>query len=275
MPELPEVETIRRQLAKEIVGSRLRRVTVRFGKRLQPSADKFVAAVTGATVRGVRRRAKLLLLDLSNGQSIATHLKMTGKYLLVPGKTAPGKHAHVVFDLADGRRLFFEDVRKFGYLKVLPTAEADSLIVGGQLYGPEPLEKSFTPAVLAACLMRRPGRTLKPLLMDQACVAGVGNIYADESLWRARIRPGRRVKTLSADEIRRLHDGIVASMRRSVKLGGTSADDYVNLYGRKGRNQLVLEAYGRGGRPCSRCGGPIKRVRMGGRGTHFCPKCQK
>lgn len=275
MPELPEVETMRRQLENEMRGVRIADVVVRFGKRLKPSPAKFRAAISGMTVKNVRRRAKLLLIGLSNGQTVAAHLKMTGSFLIKPNGAAPTKHTHVIFELADGRRLFFEDVRKFGFLKVLPTAEVEREIIAGDLYGPEPLLPDFTPERFAACLLRRPGRTLKPLLLDQTCIAGVGNIYADESLWRAKIRPGRRVKSLKADELRRLHRGVVDSLQASVERRGTSADSFVDLYGKKGENQFKLKAYGREGEPCPRCGGPIKRIRLGGRGTHYCPVCQK
>ncbi len=275
MPELPEVETIRRQLEKEIVGARVKSVEIFFGKRLHPSAAEFRRLTEGARFVSAGRRAKMLLLGLDNGRTIVAHLKMTGRFLLMPPGAAATKHTHVVFGLADGRRLFFEDFRKFGYLKVVPDAEVAAVVVGQSGLGPEPLERSFTPAGLESCLLAHPGRRIKPLLMDQSCVAGVGNIYADESLWRARLRPDRKVKSLKAGDFRRLYQGIVASLRASLKLGGTSADDYLDLYGRQGRNQLQLKAYGRGGERCGRCGGPIRKIRFGGRGTHFCPKCQK
>jgi formamidopyrimidine-DNA glycosylase len=275
MPELPEVETIRRQLKREAVGARIRRVEIRFGKRLHPSAEGFRQAVEGAAILDVRRRAKMLLIGLDNGQTIVVHLKMTGKLLLRRRSDVPTKHVHVVFDLADGRRIFFDDVRKFGYLKAIPTARVDSEIVGGESFGPEPLEKDFTAERLGACLLKHPARAVKPLLMDQTCVAGIGNIYADEALWRARVRPDRRVKTLTRDELKRLRRGIQDSLELSLKYRGTSADDYVDFYGRQGENQLKLKAYGREGERCERCGGPIKRVRLGGRSAHYCPKCQR
>jgi len=275
MPELPEVETIRRQLQKEIVGARVSRVEVRFGKRLHPSAAGFRKAVEGAVILNVRRRAKMLLVGLDNAQTIVAHLKMTGRFLLQKGSAVPTKHVHVIFDLADGRRLFFEDVRKFGYLKALPTAEVEAGIVSGGEYGPEPLERSFTAQQLGSCLFKRPTRAIKPLLMDQSCIAGIGNIYADEALWRAKVRPERRVNTLTREELRRLHKGIKDSLETSLKYRGTSADDYLDLYGQQGENQLKLKAYGREGERCPRCGGRIRRVRLGGRSAHYCPKCQK
>ncbi len=275
MPELPEVETIRRQLEKEVVGARIARVEVFFGKRLHPSVEGFRRAVEGAAVLNVRRRAKMLLIGLDNGQTIVAHLKMTGRFLLQTGAAKPSKHVHVVFHLADGRRLFFEDVRKFGYLKALPTSAVEAEIVSGGELGPEPLAKGFTPEVLDACLLKHSGRAIKPLLMDQTCVAGIGNIYGDEALWRARVRPMRRVKTLKHEELDRLYKGIKDSLKQSLKYRGTSADDYLDLYGREGKNQLRLKVYGREGERCPRCGGPIKRVRLGGRSAHYCPKCQK
>ncbi|OGL72797.1 DNA-formamidopyrimidine glycosylase [Candidatus Uhrbacteria bacterium RIFCSPHIGHO2_02_FULL_60_10] len=274
MPELPEVETIRRQLEKEIVGSRVAAVTVRFGKRLKPSAAAVKRAAAGGKILSVGRRAKLLLINLDTGWTLAAHLKMTGKFLINAPGTEPGKHTHLIFDLADGRRLFFNDVRKFGYLRAVRTERLEKEVFAEAGYGPEPLARDFTAERLAACIRPRPGKPIKPLLMDQTCVAGIGNIYADEACWLAGIRPDRRVKTLTESETRRLHRGIVDCLRRSVRLRGTSADDYADLYGQPGRNQLKLEVYGREGERCRRCGGTVKKIRLGGRAAHYCPGCQ-
>lgn len=275
MPELPEVETIRRQLEKEVVGAKIADVAVRFAGRLNVTGPTFVKTVRGVRIAAVGRRAKLLLIGLSNGWTIAVHLKMTGRFLLKPKGTAPGKHDHVIFSLADGRELFFEDVRKFGFLKLFKTDQLEAKVFSKEGYGPEPLEKGFTAKVLAACVLGRGPTKIKAKLMAQTCIAGIGNIYADESLWHAGIRPMRSVDSLKPAELERLHRAVVAILRESIRRQGTSADDYINLYGEKGTNSEKLEVYGRGGERCSRCGTKIKKITFAGRGTHYCPKCQK
>jgi len=282
MPELPEVETIRRQLEKEVKGRTVRAVDVFFAGRLNMPAKKFAAAIAGARISSLRRRAKLLVIDFSNGTSLAVHLKMTGRFLLITAGEKYGvrrgggeKHVHVVFRLSGGKDLAFEDARKFGYLKLMATAELDNTLMGDKRYGPEPLEKSFTAARLAECL-RGPGpRQLKAKLLSQECVAGVGNIYADEGCWRAGVLPTRKISTLSDAEATALYQGIVGALRDSIRRRGTSADRYLDLYGRKGTNVAALAVYGREGKPCPRCATPIKKIRFAGRGTHFCPSCQK
>lgn len=275
MPELPEVETIRRQMERDVVGRKVEGVVVRFGGRLNVKPAAFAAGVAGATLVAAGRRAKLLILGLSNGNSLVVHLKMTGRFLLVPAGTAPTKHAHVVFRLSGGNDLHFEDVRKFGYLRLYRTEDLAREVFDKEAYGPEPLDPSFTPSRFAMCVRGRGKKRIKPLLMEQTCIAGIGNIYADESLWGARIRPQRKADSLSDADLRRLHDAVRESLKASLKLRGTSADMYVDLYGKKGENLSRLKAYGREGEPCGRCGTPIKKIAFAGRGTHFCPKCQK
>ncbi len=275
MPELPEVETIRRQLAREVTGAVIRSVDVRFGKRLNLPAAKFAATVRGARIADVGRRAKLLIFTLANGWTMVAHLKMTGRFLLVREGARPNKHTHVVFHLSGGRQLFFEDVRKFGFIKLFPTADVARDVFEKEQYGPEPLEKSFGFDRFAGCLLAHASRRIKQALMDQTCIAGIGNIYADESLWRAAVRPDRRISTLSRSELQKLYRGILTSFRESIRYHGTSADMYVDLYGRQGSYVPRLRVYGREGLRCYRCGGIIAKTRLGGRGTHFCPKCQK
>jgi formamidopyrimidine-DNA glycosylase len=274
MPELPEVETVRRQLHKELTGRKIRSVEVNYGGRLNVPADFFVATVAGRTVKAVERRAKLLIIRLSGGWTLLSHLKMTGLYRLVPKGAKAGKHDHLVFRLAGAHDLMFNDFRKFGFIRLYRDAEADA-VVAREGYGPEPLERAFTSTVFSTCLRRRPNGKVKQVLMDQQCVAGIGNIYADESLWAARVAPTRPVKKLKDTELARLHDSIVAALKASVKRRGTSAENFFDLYGRKGTNVKFLQAYGREGEPCARCGTPLKKVRLAGRGTVFCTKCQK
>jgi formamidopyrimidine-DNA glycosylase len=275
MPELPEVETIRRQLEKEVKSRTIEAVEVRFAGRLNMPAKEFAKAVSGARITSVGRRAKLLLIGLSSGWTMVVHLKMTGRFLLVPAGAAPTKHTHLVFGMSDGRRLLFEDTRKFGFVKLIRTEELGAKVFAKERYGPEPLEPSFTAAVFASCIRGRGNKKIKPLLMDQTCIAGIGNIYADEACWKARVRPTRPARALSEAELKALWVGARQAMRQALEDRGTSADMYVDLYGEQGDHVPKLEAYGRDGQKCRRCGGVIKKIRLAGRGAHYCPVCQR
>jgi formamidopyrimidine-DNA glycosylase len=275
MPELPEVETIRRQMEKELVGAKILGVDVRFSGRLNVPAAAFKKAVEGSKVVSAGRRAKLLLVGLSNGMTLVAHLKMTGRFLLAKGAVAPGKHAHLVFRLDQGRTLLFEDVRKFGYVKLLRTADLERDVFDKEGYGPEPLDPSFTFDRFRMCVTGRGPKRIKPMLMAQTCIAGIGNIYADEACWRAKVRPDRRISSLKPAELRGLYDGAKAALVEALARRGSSADDYVDLHGRQGENLPFLKVYGREGEKCLRCRGTIAKTRLAGRGTHFCPKCQK
>lgn len=275
MPELPEVETIRRQMEKEIVGARILGVDVRFSGRLNVSAKAFANAVAGSRVKAVGRRAKLLLVHLSNGKSLVVHLKMTGRFLLAKGSPVPGKHAHLVFRLSGKRTLFFEDVRKFGFVKLFRTDELEEKVFDKEAYGPEPLDKAFTFERFRTRVTGPGPKKVKPMLMAQSCIAGVGNIYADESCWSAGVLPTRTTASLSEKELRGIYDGVRRTLAEAVKVRGSSADDYVDLYGEKGEYVPRLKVYGREGKRCVRCGGVVKKIRFAGRGTHFCPGCQR
>jgi len=275
MPELPEVETIRRQLSKEIVGRRVSSVDVFFAKRLNVPAKKFIGEVTGRRVKAIRRRAKMLLIDLSGGLTMAVHLKMTGRLLITKTGVAPTEHTHLVFVFTGGKRLMFEDVRKFGWVRLFETAAVEDDLIGPMGLGPEPFDTGFTPESLVRCLQARGRSKIKPLIMSQKCVTGAGNIYTDEALWKARIRPDRKAGTLTRQEAIRLHAEIRSVLKEAIRRRGSSVDDYVDAYGKPGTYEMKHEAYGRGGEKCARCGGLIRKVRLGGRGTHFCPKCQR
>lgn len=275
MPELPEVETIRRQLAEEIVGRTVRSVDIRFSGRINLSPARFRRGVEGRRILSVGRRAKLLLLNLSGGSTVVIHLKMTGKLLLAEPDHDPGKHTHVVFALSGGRTVFFDDVRKFGFIRLYSTSDLEREVFGPAGFGPEPLEPGFTEDGFADCLRRHGRAAIKPLLLSQKCVVGAGNIYADESLWASRIRPDRKAGTLKKREVSELYAALREILRRAVRLGGSSVDDYRDAQGRTGRYARELKAYGRDGEQCFRCRSTIKKIRLGGRGTHFCPKCQK
>lgn len=275
MPELPEVETIRRQLEKVLVGKTIKSVEVRFGKKINLSAAKFIAKIRGAKSQAVRRRAKLLILDLSNKISLLIHLKMTGRLLYVSPNTKLTKHTHVIFNLSNDYKLFWEDIRKFGFIKVMPTVEVQDYLAR-KGYGPEPLEKDFSFEIFKKCLLKSPRKKIKPLLMEQTCLAGIGNIYADEGLWYAGVKPWRLAGSLSDGELISLYQGIKKVLLESIKYHGTSVDAYLDAYGKEGKFVPRLKAYGKEGTKCARHdGGVIKKIRLGGRGAHFCPKHQK
>lgn len=275
MPELPEVETLRRQMERAVKGRKILGVDVRFGGRIRPSPAALVKAATGAKFKSFGRRAKLLLLDLSNGWTIVTHLKMTGSYLLKKAGEKPTKHTHVVFHLDKKHDLWFEDVRKFGFLKVVKTADLEKDIFDQASYGPEPLDPSFTFKKFKMCVTSRPHKKIKPLLMEQTCIAGIGNIYADEAVWYGRVHPERTVGSLTEKELKGVYAGAIKSMKASIIRRGTSADSYYDLYGQKGDNVPYLKVYGREGKPCRRCGTALKKIRVAQRGAVYCPKCQK
>lgn len=273
MPELPEVETIRAQLDKGLRGKKIAAVQVLYGGRLRPSTVALTQGVTGRTIESVERRAKLLIWRLDHKCFLLAHLKMTGRFIFVPAEYHPGKHDHVIFYLSDHgntSRLVWSDVRKFGYLELADDKKLTSVLA---TYGPEPLLSS--PETLANRLVRPKTRSLKAALLNQATIAGIGNIYADEACHRAGLRPMRRLASLSSGERLRLAREVQQVLKEAVKQHGTSADDYVDTRGERGDFQRFLRVYGRKGQPCPVCRTPIKKTVHAQRGTHYCPKCQK
>jgi formamidopyrimidine-DNA glycosylase len=272
MPELPEVETVARELreggavrGQSVVGKTIERVTVRWPRHIaRPSARVLKQQLPGQTVVGLRRRGKYLVFDLSR-DVLLIHLKMSGDLRLVGGDAPPDKHAHTIFHFSDGTALRFRDTRKFG--KVFLVGEAEDVV--GRL-GPEPLEAGFTAARLGAMLAARK-RLLKPLLLDQTFLAGLGNIYTDEALHLAGLHPLRRSDSLSTAEVRALWNGIRRALRAGLRHNGASIDWVYQ----GGGYQRHFRVYDRAGEPCRRCGTPIRRIVVGQRGTHFCPGCQK
>jgi formamidopyrimidine-DNA glycosylase len=272
MPELPEVETVRADLESETVGRRIVRVDA-LGARTFRRYDvaDLVARTTGRVVVGVDRRGKYLLVRLDSSDVVVIHLRMSGQ-LLVAEVGAPRKpHTHAVFSFGEGAELRFVDPRTFGEVFVTSAAVPE---LGG--LGIEPLDPLFDHASLARRVTgRRVG--IKALLLDQRVIAGIGNMYADEILWRARIRYDRRGDRLSRPALRRLHDSIVTTLLDAIAHRGSSLADeqYRDLYGAVGAYQSLHNVYDRAGLPCPRCGRPIRRVRAVGRGTYFCPTCQR
>ena len=275
MPELPEVETVVRDLrAHGLEQAVIRAVAVYWPRTVSGlSPDGLARALAGRAIVGLSRRAKYIVVSLDSASRLIIHLRMTGKLRFAASDEQPGKHDHVVITLTDGRRLFFNDTRKFGRIQLVgPGLDPLSGL------GPEPLDDRFTPRVLRRQLGGK-SRMIKPLLLDQTTVAGLGNIYADEALWQARIHPERHADTLTAPEIRRLHAAIRDVLRQAVdNCGTTLGEGEANFYsvtGHRGRNADALKVFRRDGLPCPRCGTLLVRTVIGQRGTHFCPRCQK
>ncbi|HXF81827.1 MAG TPA: bifunctional DNA-formamidopyrimidine glycosylase/DNA-(apurinic or apyrimidinic site) lyase [bacterium] len=271
MAELPEVETMRADLEREVMGCRIGHVVVAQTRMLGGrAASELVERLTGQTIMGVRRRGKFLLLDLSSGDTLLLHRGMTGNLFLRDPHAPPDRHLHLVLALADGRELRLCDHRGFGAVRMLAPAEVAAL---DARLGPEPLGRDFTPAYLAGQLARRK-TPVKALLLNQRVVAGLGNIYTDEALWAARIHPARRCHTLHPCEAAALHAAVVQVLTEAIAHRGTTFSDYRDLYGRPGGNAAFLRVFHRAGQPCPRCGEAIRLIRVAGRGSSICPRCQ-
>jgi len=273
MPELPEVETICRDLQQSIVGLVIDQVEVRRADIIRGAAqDEFCRRLSGVTVEGVRRRAKMILIE-GHSEGLLIHLKMSGRLIYCPAEKDEEKHTHIIFHLSDGRHLRFIDTRRFGFLRLFSKSEAGKVPELSKL-GPEPLE--MTPAGFRELFKNKAmsRRALKTLLMDQTFIVGIGNIYADEILFAAGIMPKRLISSLSDKDIDNLYRETRRVLSEAIDNRGTTFSDYADASGAEGGHQEKLMAYGREGEPCFICGAPIKRVKLGGRGTHFCPKCQ-
>lgn len=273
MPELPEVETVRRSLVAKIVGLRIHALHVGdfSGMLAGARAEDVLSRIQGRVVQSIRRRAKYLIIDLDDETAIVIHLRMTGRLSAVPHDEPPLRFQHLAIEFDNGLDLRFSDQRKFG--RVVHIHE-DALRQLEQKLGREPLERAFSASWLEERLRRRPGK-IKPVLLDQGLIGGLGNIYVDESLFRARIHPERHANTLNPGEIRRIHRAIRSVLRAAVDGQGTTFSSFEDASGNAGRYGGELRVYGRGGKgPCPRCGMPLERSVVGGRGTSWCPRCQ-
>lgn len=269
MPELPEVETIARGLARAVAGKTIARAMVLRPTVVLPEASRFAAEIAGERIAGVGRRGKFVVLSLGSGRQLAVHLRMTGRLIVQPaGTTNPEPYSNVLLDLHDGTRICFADVRRFGRMRLAGPEEPWAAEVGL-----EPLSSDFSFERFSSLL---DGRTtpIKVFLLDQRRIAGIGNIYACEALWDARIRPVRPAGALSKPARRRLHASIVDVLRRAIEMRGTSVDDYVDADGLRGGFQNLLSVYGRDGESCPRCTRSIVRTVLAGRGTWWCRTCQ-
>ena len=273
MPELPEVETVRRTLEQLVLGKQIKEVSVFWPKIIKAPepVKQFQDALKGQTIHQIGRRGKFLIFTLDD-YAMVSHLRMEGKYGVHPNGEPYDKHTHVIFSFTDGTELRYRDVRKFGTMHLFKKGEEFNQMPLLHL-GPEPLSSEFTAEGLRAKLAKT-NRKIKPVLLDQTVVVGIGNIYVDESLFRAGIHPERIASSLSEEEIIRLHDEIVATLSEAVEKGGSTIRSYVNSQGQIGMFQLELNVYGRKGETCKKCGTPLEKLVVGGRGTHICPSCQ-
>jgi formamidopyrimidine-DNA glycosylase len=288
MPELPEVETIRAGLAKLLPGRVVKDVWYDWDKSFSNAPADVARFLVGATVEKVRRRAKVLIIELSSGWALIIHLKMTGQLVFVgtgqrfgaghPSKDMlaelPVKSTHVVLDFTDGSKLFFNDQRKFGWVRLLPAIEIPEIDFFKKV-GPEPLDSDFTVDLFIGRLMRRKNSNIKAVLLDQTVVAGVGNIYADESLWGARIHPATLVSQVPKTKLVALYNSLIDVLNLSIAKGGSTDRNYVDAEGQKGSYLSFANVFRKEGQPCPRCGTPIEKIRVAGRGTHICPRDQK
>lgn len=272
MPELPEVETIKRYLEKVIVGKKITAVEVLSKKQFLGKAKDII----GAKIIGLERRAKYLIVKLSNRKNLLIHLKLTGQLVWTPGANAdlPGKTTRIIIRFDKGT-LFFNDMRKFGWLKITRSAKCK---VQSELekLGPEPFSKDFNESYLKN-IFSKTARPIKLVLLDQEKIAGIGNIYANEALFETKINPQKPAKTLNQKEISRLKQAIVYVLKQGIKYGGSSAADeaYIKPDGSRGNYQQHFLVYQKQGQKCPKCSTVIKRVNLGGRGTFFCPACQR
>ncbi|MGQ9477276.1 MAG: bifunctional DNA-formamidopyrimidine glycosylase/DNA-(apurinic or apyrimidinic site) lyase [Candidatus Bipolaricaulia bacterium] len=265
MPELPEVETIRRGLEKGLLHARLSEIEVRDQRLLRDCSISELGKLRGSSLKGVARRGKFLILEF-DGRALVIHLRMTGR--LLPQEE---DHTRLVLQFSSGRQLVLDDPRRFATLHCTRVSELERLEPLRKL-GIEPLTPSYTLANFEEIL--RTKREIKRLLLDQEELAGLGNIYANEALFRAGLNPLRRADSLSPEEAKRLFEAIPKLLEEAIALQGTTISDYRTASGESGGFQLLLKVYGRAGEPCSRCGTPIEQIEQGGRSSYFCPKCQ-
>lgn len=295
MPELPEVETLRRELNRVLVGLKIQGGEILWSKTINPhSPHDFFEQLKNKKIVGVKRRAKILFIDLEGPMALAIHLKMTGQLIFVPPvrslkvtpkgmvrgghpddqmtETQPSRYTRLFFVFSNKSKLYFNDLRKFGWIKIVDDKQIDKLVEG---IGPEPLSPIFTPETLINVFKKYPKRTIKQILLDQKLIAGIGNIYADEACFLSKLNPTRKASTLKPAQIKNLRDNIIKVLKLSIQKKGTSSKNYRRSDGSRGNFVPYLNVYGRENQPCKICGRPIQKIRHAGRGTHFCPHCQE
>lgn len=274
MPELPEVETIRRTLGKQVAGKKIQQVKVSWPNIVKNPLEfeQFEDALVGQTIHELGRRGKFLIFQLDD-YALVSHLRMEGHYSVQNKDDLIEKHVHVVFEFTDGTQLRYRDVRKFGTMHLFAKGTEAGVLPLSKL-GPEPFATEFTKEYFKDRLSKT-NRMIKAVLLDQTVVTGLGNIYVDEVLFKARIHPERRANSLNDQEISVLRDETVATLKEAIEAGGSSVNTYMNSDGLSGSYQDKHNVYGRRGEECKECGALLEKIRTAGRGTHFCPECQK
>lgn len=274
MPELPEVETIRQDMIKKVKGKKIAKVEIRNGKNIKIiSPQEFERRLEGKIIKDIKRRGKYLILPLDPPDFLIFHLKLTGRLLFSPAGAKEPDYVRIVFTFTDNTRLFFADIRGFADIYLLTQNEMETVPIIKNL-GPEPLSPEFTLDKFKQRLKDKKGK-IKPLLMNQNVIAGIGNIYSQESLHRAGVHPERNVSKLTDREIEAIYRSLLEVLQEAIKYRGSSVDAYLDLDGKEGKYVPHLRVYGREGKSCLRCGSPIKKKKIAGRGTYFCSKCQK
>ncbi|MFA6322339.1 MAG: DNA-formamidopyrimidine glycosylase [Candidatus Buchananbacteria bacterium] len=288
MPELPEVETLRRELNHAIKGKTIQAAWVNWSKMVKPlTISEFQRKIKKLKIIEVKRLSKVLVLNLAGPLSLLIHLKLTGQLIFQPRNgqaivgghpqkdgenNLPNKFTHLVLSFTDGTKLYFNDMRKFGWAKLVDDLGVAEIV---KKHGPEPLSKEFTFSYFQNVIKKYPNRKIKQILLDQALIGGIGNIYCDESCFCAKILPQRPASQIKPAEAKKLYACINKIIKFAIAKNGTSADTYVRLNGQSGGMLPYLKVYGRAGEKCRRCGGVVVRTKLNGRGTHFCRKCQK
>lgn len=281
MPELPEVETIRTGLSPVLVGLKIKTIKTTNNKSFVGDNKKAI----GSTITRVSRRGKNLIISFNNNFTLLVHLKMTGqliyrhKMVRVSGghptkdwpNQMPGKHTRVIITLSNNSKLYFNDLRKFGWIKVLDVDQLKTQLNG---LGPEPLSNTFSSDYLKNVADRFPNKMIKAVLLNQALVSGIGNIYSDEALYLAKVHPQSKLKSLNLRDFDNIVKSVKTILSLAIKHGGTTSSDFLNADGKKGEMQNFLQVYGRKGNLCPICQSEIKKIKLNGRGTHFCPRCQ-
>lgn len=272
MPELPEVETVRRGLKELVVGKTIAQMSCRYPKIIVTGLKEMESHLPNQTIQDVKRRGKYLIFQLTDFV-LLSHLRMEGKYFYYEDLVPERKHAHVFFKFTDGTTLVYEDVRKFGTMELLEKVDLPAYFKKKRL-GPEPTVEDFDLTTFAKKVVQSK-KPIKSYLLDQTLVVGLGNIYVDEVLWRAKIHPARPSFSLCESEITALHEGIIAVLKQAIEKGGSTIRSYSNAFGENGSMQDYHMVYQKTNKPCPRCGTPIEKMKLGGRGSHFCPHCQQ
>lgn len=272
MPELPEVETVRRSLLGLIQNKTIKDIHVYYAKIIIGDPEFFVTALQGRKLLTIDRRGKYLLFRFDHDLTMISHLRMEGKYFVRQSIEPENKHVHVVFEFTDGSVLQYQDVRKFGRMQLVQTG-TEAQVSGIKALGPEPFSPDFKVDSFYTAL-RRHHKAIKQVLLDQHVVTGLGNIYVDEVLWLSQISPLLPANAITRAQAEVLHDNIIQELKMAVDHGGTTIRSYVDANGNTGQFQFDLHVYGRQGQSCERCGTTIEKIKLGGRGTHFCPQCQ-